>query len=145
MIHPIYTELTECRDCYKCVRACPVKAIQVKDGNAVIIFSVKHYAWNPISDGISSVAAVPEKVWNKSTHSLGNGWCKMSFSCEMRDGVRVYDSEEQVVEVEVTVEENLEVSTTPRHELVTENEAEKESVITRVRKFLPTWLGGESE
>jgi len=37
MIHPIYTELTECRDCYKCVRACPVKAIQVKDGNAIII------------------------------------------------------------------------------------------------------------
>ncbi|MCK9190510.1 MAG: 4Fe-4S binding protein [Sphaerochaetaceae bacterium] len=37
MIHPIYTELTECRDCYKCVRACPVKAIQVKDGNAVVI------------------------------------------------------------------------------------------------------------
>lgn len=37
MIHPIYTEITECRDCYKCVRACPVKAIQVKDGNAVII------------------------------------------------------------------------------------------------------------
>ena len=37
MIHPIYTELTECRDCYKCVRACPVKAIQVKDGSAVIV------------------------------------------------------------------------------------------------------------
>lgn len=37
MIHPIYTELTECRDCYKCVRACPTKAIQVKEGNAVVI------------------------------------------------------------------------------------------------------------
>jgi iron only hydrogenase large subunit-like protein len=37
MIYPIYTELTECRDCYKCVRGCPVKAIQVKDGSAVVI------------------------------------------------------------------------------------------------------------
>jgi len=37
MIHPIYTELTECRDCYKCVRGCPVKAIQVKNGSAVVV------------------------------------------------------------------------------------------------------------
>jgi len=37
MIYPIFTELTECRDCYKCVRACPVKAIQVKDGRAVVV------------------------------------------------------------------------------------------------------------
>ncbi len=37
MVYPIYTELTECRDCYKCVRACPVKAIQVKDGRAVVV------------------------------------------------------------------------------------------------------------
>ena len=37
MIYPIYTELTECRDCYKCVRGCPVKAIQVKDGSAVVV------------------------------------------------------------------------------------------------------------
>ncbi len=37
MVYPIYTELTQCRDCYKCVRSCPVKAIQVKDGSAVVI------------------------------------------------------------------------------------------------------------
>ena len=37
MQNPIYTETTSCRDCYKCVRACPVKAIQIKDGNAMII------------------------------------------------------------------------------------------------------------
>ena len=36
-LYPIYTELTECRDCYKCVRACPVKSIQVKDARAVVI------------------------------------------------------------------------------------------------------------
>ncbi len=34
---PIYTERTECRDCYKCVRVCPVKAIQVEHGSAVVI------------------------------------------------------------------------------------------------------------
>jgi iron only hydrogenase large subunit-like protein/PAS domain-containing protein len=35
-IHPIYTEKHECRDCYKCVRACPVKAIRVNNGSAVV-------------------------------------------------------------------------------------------------------------
>ncbi|MGL1903596.1 MAG: 4Fe-4S dicluster domain-containing protein [Fibrobacterales bacterium] len=34
---PIYTELVECRDCYKCVRACPVKAIKIDDGKAEIL------------------------------------------------------------------------------------------------------------
>ena len=37
MQNPIYTEVTSCRDCYKCVRSCPVKAIQIKDGHAMII------------------------------------------------------------------------------------------------------------
>ncbi len=32
----IYTEETECRDCYKCVRSCPVKAIRVQDNHALI-------------------------------------------------------------------------------------------------------------
>ncbi len=35
-LEPIYTEKTECRDCYKCVRVCPVKAIQVQNGSAVV-------------------------------------------------------------------------------------------------------------
>lgn len=34
---PVYTEQAECQDCYKCVRECPVKAIQVKDSSASII------------------------------------------------------------------------------------------------------------
>ncbi len=34
---PIYTEVSNCRDCYKCVRTCPVKAIQIKDAHAEII------------------------------------------------------------------------------------------------------------
>ncbi len=37
MIYPVYTEETSCRDCYKCVRGCPVKAIKVKDGNAKVM------------------------------------------------------------------------------------------------------------
>nr|WP_321468091.1 [Fe-Fe] hydrogenase large subunit C-terminal domain-containing protein [uncultured Desulfobulbus sp.] len=34
---PIYTEKHECQDCYKCVRECPVKAIQVQDAYATIV------------------------------------------------------------------------------------------------------------
>ena len=34
---PIFTEINNCRDCYKCVRTCPVKAIQIKDAHALIL------------------------------------------------------------------------------------------------------------
>jgi len=34
---PIYTEKARCQDCYKCVRECPVKAIQVVDDSAAVI------------------------------------------------------------------------------------------------------------
>ncbi len=34
---PIYTEKTECQDCYKCIRECPVKAIRVESGSASIM------------------------------------------------------------------------------------------------------------
>lgn len=33
---PVYTEEASCQDCYKCLRACPVKAIQVAGGHAQI-------------------------------------------------------------------------------------------------------------
>ena len=36
-LKPIYTEAENCQDCYKCVRECPVKAIQVEDNKAYII------------------------------------------------------------------------------------------------------------
>ena len=36
-LNPIYTEETECQDCYKCVRHCPVKAIKVVNGSAMVI------------------------------------------------------------------------------------------------------------
>ncbi|MDR0933344.1 MAG: 4Fe-4S binding protein [Victivallales bacterium] len=35
--YPVYTIEAECQDCYKCVRHCPVKAIQVRDGHATVI------------------------------------------------------------------------------------------------------------
>ncbi len=34
---PVYTEQTECQDCYKCIRRCPVKAIRVENGHAAVI------------------------------------------------------------------------------------------------------------
>ena len=34
---PVYTLSTECQDCYKCVRRCPVKAIKIQDGRAGVI------------------------------------------------------------------------------------------------------------
>lgn len=36
-LHPIYTELNDCQDCYKCVRWCPVKAIKVEKDTASIL------------------------------------------------------------------------------------------------------------
>jgi iron only hydrogenase large subunit-like protein len=35
--YPIYTVETECQDCYKCLRHCPVKAIRVENGHAMIV------------------------------------------------------------------------------------------------------------
>lgn len=35
--YPIYTVQTECHDCYKCVRACPVKAIRIENGVASVL------------------------------------------------------------------------------------------------------------
>lgn len=35
--NPIYTEMTECQDCYKCIRECPVKAIRVENGHAIVV------------------------------------------------------------------------------------------------------------
>ena len=28
---PIYTEVNNCQDCYKCIKVCPVKAIKFED------------------------------------------------------------------------------------------------------------------
>ena len=34
---PVYSERAQCHDCYKCVRHCPVKAIRVTEGHAVVM------------------------------------------------------------------------------------------------------------
>ncbi|MBO5964034.1 MAG: 4Fe-4S binding protein [Bacteroidales bacterium] len=34
---PVYTEENNCQDCYKCIKACPVKAIKIQSGSASII------------------------------------------------------------------------------------------------------------
>ncbi len=34
---PVYTEKTECQDCFKCIRHCPVKAVKVEDERAVVM------------------------------------------------------------------------------------------------------------
>ncbi len=36
-LYPIFTEQTECQDCYKCVRNCPCKAIRVENGHATVV------------------------------------------------------------------------------------------------------------
>ncbi len=36
-LKPIYTEATRCQDCYKCLRQCPVKAIDIQNGHASVI------------------------------------------------------------------------------------------------------------
>jgi iron only hydrogenase large subunit-like protein len=37
-LKPIYTEKADCQDCYKCVRTCPVKAIKIVNGSAMVIY-----------------------------------------------------------------------------------------------------------
>ncbi len=37
LLNPIYTEKTECQDCYKCLRECTVKAIKVVNGHAQVV------------------------------------------------------------------------------------------------------------
>lgn len=39
-LKPIYTEKGNCQDCYKCVRACPVKAIKVENGSATVVYEL---------------------------------------------------------------------------------------------------------
>src|SRR5574344_2551054 len=36
-LSPVYTIQTECQDCYKCIRRCPVKAIRMENGHAAVM------------------------------------------------------------------------------------------------------------
>lgn len=42
-LKPIYTEINDCKDCYKCIRECPTKAIKVSDNRASVIDSLCIY------------------------------------------------------------------------------------------------------
>ncbi|MBR8537183.1 4Fe-4S binding protein [Carboxylicivirga sediminis] len=42
-LKPIYTETNDCKDCYKCIRECPTKAIKVSDNRASVVDSLCIY------------------------------------------------------------------------------------------------------
>ena len=39
-LKPIYTVTAKCQDCYKCLRQCPVKAVEIRKGSASVIHSM---------------------------------------------------------------------------------------------------------
>ena len=55
---PIYTEISNCRDCYRCVRHCPVKAIQIKDAHAVILYDRCTFCGTCVNECPNSVKAI---------------------------------------------------------------------------------------
>ena len=56
--YPIYTEINNCRDCYRCVRHCPVKAIQIKDAHAVIIYDRCTFCGTCVNECPNSVKVI---------------------------------------------------------------------------------------
>ena len=55
---PIYTEIANCRDCYRCVRHCPVKAIQIKDAHAIILYDRCTFCGTCVNECPNSVKAI---------------------------------------------------------------------------------------
>lgn len=55
---PIYTEINNCRDCYRCVRHCPVKAIQIKDAHAEIIYERCTFCGTCVNECPNSVKVI---------------------------------------------------------------------------------------
>lgn len=60
--YPIYTEIANCRDCYRCVRHCPVKAIQIKDAHAVIIHDRCTFCGTCVNECPNSVKTIRNDV-----------------------------------------------------------------------------------
>ncbi len=64
-LKPIYTETNDCKDCYKCIRECPTKAIKVSDNRASVVDTLCIYCGHCVAicptgakkvrDGISRV------------------------------------------------------------------------------------------
>ena len=59
---PIYTQINNCRDCYRCVRHCPVKAIRIKDAHAVIIHERCTFCGTCVNECPNSVKAIRNDV-----------------------------------------------------------------------------------
>ncbi len=55
---PIYTEINNCRDCYRCVRHCPVKAIQIKDAHAEIVYERCTFCGTCVNECPNSVKVI---------------------------------------------------------------------------------------
>ena len=55
---PIYTEINNCRDCYRCVRHCPVKAIQIKDAHAEIVYDRCTFCGTCVNECPNSVKVI---------------------------------------------------------------------------------------
>jgi iron only hydrogenase large subunit-like protein len=56
--YPIYTAETECRDCYKCVDRCPVKAIRVQNGRMSVISKMCIFCGNCVRNCPASAKKV---------------------------------------------------------------------------------------
>ena len=64
MLRPIYTQIKNCRDCYRCVRRCPVKAIQVHDGHPVIVEELCTYCGTCVKACPNGVKTIRNDVDN---------------------------------------------------------------------------------
>ena len=72
MKRPIYTQIKNCRDCYRCVRRCPVKAIQVHDGHPVIIEELCTYCGTCVKACPNGVKTIRNDVDNVKMAFLSN-------------------------------------------------------------------------
>ena len=59
---PIYTQINNCRDCYRCVRHCPVKAIQIKDARAVILHDRCTFCGTCVNECPNNVKTIRDDV-----------------------------------------------------------------------------------
>src|SRR3954451_9438601 len=78
-VHSIYTEKRECRDCHKCIRECPVKAIRVQDGYARIVPELCILCGNCILACPSSAKQVRDDLAGAKAWSLADAkWLSRS-------------------------------------------------------------------
>ncbi len=99
--YPVYTEDTECQDCYKCLRHCPTKAIKVVNGKATVMperciacgicvgvcpNKAKHIrddlrrAGSLFTDGVKVIAALAPS-WTSEFSKCSNGQMIKALKC----------------------------------------------------------------